>query len=323
MTASIQMYCGLKKLLVISLLFINIYSTDGLEWNYNDFGPDMWSETYPACAGKSQSPIIIKTACTTYRTFVPFRFSSDYNLTYNFTLLNNGHTMVSTYNSNGSTPFTLSGGGLNGTFQFLNFHVHWGENSKSGSEHQVNNVKYTGEIHLVHQNSETGQIAVLGIFMNSSQNSSDEIGNTANATIKEWVKFFTTAVELGKVNESTELSLNLATLMGNNLNNFWRYGGSLTTPPCTEDVVWTVFKVPIVVSEDEIDSFRKDIFSENDRSPQPLYNRIVYRNFLNETLSPIPDYNCCSDTSNNAGNKIILSKPIKYYLLYFPLLFFF
>ncbi|CAF3441502.1 unnamed protein product [Rotaria socialis] len=216
MAASIQMYSGLKKLLVISLLFTNIYSTDGQDWNYQDLGPDMWSETYPMCAGTSQSPIIIKTACTTYRTFAPFRFSSDYNLTYNFTLLNNGHTITSTYNSNGSTPFTLSGGGLNGTFQFLNFHVHWDENSKSGSEHQVNEVKYTGEIHFVHQNPETGQIAVLGIFMHSSQLSSDGIDNTANKTIKEWAKYFTTAVELGSVNESTELSLNLATLMGNN-----------------------------------------------------------------------------------------------------------
>ena len=33
--------------------------------------------------------------------------------------------------------FRLAGGGLNGTFEFVNFHLHWGENHKSGSEHEV------------------------------------------------------------------------------------------------------------------------------------------------------------------------------------------
>ncbi|CAF3991900.1 unnamed protein product, partial [Rotaria sordida] len=78
--------------------------------------------------------------------------------------------------------------------------------------------------------------------------------------------------------------------------------GSLTTPPCTEGVIWTVFKTPIIFSENEIDGFRKNISLENYRSPQALYNRMVYRNFLNETLSSIPDYNCCPENWNNSSN---------------------
>lgn len=106
-------------------------------WNYQDLGPDVWSDTYPSCANHSQSPINIRTACTTYRSFTPFNFTSAYNLTQNFTLLNNGHTITGTYMSNDESSLMLTGGGLNKTYHFYSFHLHWGENYKSGSEHQM------------------------------------------------------------------------------------------------------------------------------------------------------------------------------------------
>ncbi|CAF4440468.1 unnamed protein product [Rotaria sp. Silwood2] len=303
----------------ISLLLTIVSQTTGNSWNYHNSGPDMWSETYQSCAKYSQSPIIIKTACTIYRTFAPFDFSSTYNLTHTFNVLNNGHTIVGTYNGNESSPFKLTGGGLNGTFEFSSVHLHWGENSRSGSEHQVNGIKHAGEIHFVHINPETKQIAVLGIFMESNRNTStnetihirkrrNNIYDTDNITINEWEKYFATAANLNEINNSAVLNLNLASLMGKNLNDFWRYEGSLTTPPCTEGIIWTVFKTPITFNENEIDSFRKNISLENYRSPQALYNRMVYRNFLNETLSPIPDYNCCIekwDNSSNSASKLL------------------
>lgn len=121
----------------ISLLLITIHHIISQEWNYNDFGPDMWSEIYSLCDGRSQSPIDIKTACTSYRTFTPFSFSQAYDRKQNFTLINNRHSIVGNYYGNDSSKFTLTGGDLNGVFEFRNFHLHWGENSKSGSEHQV------------------------------------------------------------------------------------------------------------------------------------------------------------------------------------------
>lgn len=119
----------------IVFLFIPIYAN---QWNYGHLGPDVWSEFYPLCAGKSQSPINILTACTIYKDFKPFKFIGKQTEKHYFTIKNNGHTIVATRNNDyDQSPIQVMGGGLNGTFDFVNFHLHWGENYKSGSEHQV------------------------------------------------------------------------------------------------------------------------------------------------------------------------------------------
>lgn len=105
-------------------------------WNYEARGPDVWSELVPQCGGSAQSPINIRTPCLVYKTFPTFDFSESYNTTEKFLVQNNGHSItVTPFNQSGS--LVLSGGGLKGFYQFVNFHVHWGENHASGSEHQV------------------------------------------------------------------------------------------------------------------------------------------------------------------------------------------
>jgi carbonic anhydrase len=106
-------------------------------WDYGRLGPDVWSDFYPTCGGSNQSPIDIKTACTKYQSFTPFQFSSGYNTAQNFTIINNGHTISGTQFDKTTYPLTLTGGGLSEPFTFVNFHLHWGENYKSGSEHQL------------------------------------------------------------------------------------------------------------------------------------------------------------------------------------------
>jgi carbonic anhydrase len=181
-------------------------------------------------------------------------------------------------------------------------------------------MKYTGEIHFAHTNLETNESAVLGIFTQSknemahTRKRSSDIYNTGNKISAEWRRYLTAAKNLEMTNNSTIISLNLASLMGTNLNDFWRYKGSLTTPPCTEGIIWSVFRTPIVFTGNEITAFRKNIFVELYREPQPLYDRIVYRNFLNETISSISDYKCCSEGSNSSANKLFLLITIIYSL---------
>ncbi|CAF1585489.1 unnamed protein product [Rotaria sp. Silwood1] len=299
------------------------------EWDYGELGPDVWHERFPTCGGQLQSPIDILTACTTYKNFTPFTFGSGYNEQHNFKLRNNGHTIVGTFiNEPNLSALRLTGGDFQGTLEFVNFHLHWGENHKSGSEHEVNGMKYPGEIHFVYLNPITNQTAVLGIFMqslffhNETQNSTVRILD--EDTRKEWQRFFDIAQTLKAEENTTMMNLSLALLMGENLRDFWRYEGSLTTPPCTEGVIWTIFKEPIMFVENEFKIFRQNIYFEDYRRPQPLYNRKMYRNFLNETLSSIPDYNCCSRKDPTKPSNTLTSsfKKLSYSTFLINLIFF-
>ena len=55
---------------------------------------------------------------------------------------------------------------------------------------------------------------------------------------------------------------------------FWRYAGSLTTPPCAETVTWTVLKTPIFIGAAQIEKFR-EMFPMNARPIQPLGRRFL------------------------------------------------
>ena len=168
---------------------------------------------------------------------------------------------------------------------------------------------YPGEIHVVYNNSQLNQLAVLAIFMRSDNFANETSNDTerffTEKTRNEWQRFFNVAQTLQQEENSSILNLNLALLMGESLEEFWRYQGSLTTPPCTENVIWTLFRESIIFVESEFRSFRRNIYFEDYRRPQPLYTRKIYRNFLNESFSSIPDNNCCpgsnSDTFSTAN----------------------
>lgn len=113
----------------------------------------------------------------------------------------------------------------------------------------------------------------------------------------DWRKYFDMAKKLQVNNASVIPDLRLSSLMGDYLRDFWRYEGSLTTPPCTEGIIWTVFKQPIVFREEQLQQLRDHIHFEAYRSPQPLYHRVVHRNFEHELRSPVPDYQHCPGES--------------------------
>jgi len=121
----------------------------------------------------------------------------------------------------------------------------------------------------------------------------------ANTTLSEWDEYFSVIGSLNYVNASTVYNLKLSFLIGTTLNKFYRYEGSLTTPPCTEYVTWTVFQEPIQFTDEELEILRSKVNFEDFRDLQPLYNRVVYRNFPDEVKSSIPDYNCCPNSGGD------------------------
>jgi carbonic anhydrase len=55
---------------------------------------------------------------------------------------------------------------------------------------------------------------------------------------------------------------------------YYTFPGSLTTPPCSENVTWFVLKHPVTISTEEIERFSK-LYRHDARPTQPLYDRVV------------------------------------------------
>jgi carbonic anhydrase len=121
----------------------------------------------------------------------------------------------------------------------------------------------------------------------------EQIFIETNPITDQWKIYFDSTQKLIDLNDTTNIYLNLSLLMLNNLNDFWRYSGSLTIPPCTQNVIWTIFKQPISIFNYGFESFRDDLFFESYRGPQNLYSRKIYRSFHHEDSSDIPDQQCC------------------------------
>ena len=113
-------------------------------------GPANWEAT---CAtGKSQSPINLENQVFDKSLVLdPFSFENYQTLLVGAKLNNNGHTVQ--LNAPSNFVAQISGGGLNGTYQFAQLHFHWGDTKEQGSEHTMNGQAYPLEVHLVHFNT--------------------------------------------------------------------------------------------------------------------------------------------------------------------------
>jgi carbonic anhydrase len=58
------------------------------------------------------------------------------------------------------------------------------------------------------------------------------------------------------------------------VRGYFTYTGSLTTPPCTEDVTWFVLKAPVPMSDAQVAAFARR-YPHNSRPVQRLNGRKV------------------------------------------------
>ncbi|EFX88180.1 alpha-carbonic anhydrase [Daphnia pulex] len=244
--------------------------SESLPWNYED--SDNWNKVFDSCNGRYQSPINIDPSKAIKKSSPNLVFGN-YDHSWPMNITNDGHTVILDLSTNGKIPF-IRGGGLPDEFNFAQLHFHWGGDSGRGSEHLIQSKRFSGELHFVHYNSKYGSfakatkhkdgVAVLAIFM--------EIGPTDNNALSHIVGQFG---EILKVGQTTRLQtpILLRDLLPVNVQNFYKYTGSLTTPSCQEVVSWTVFESPIVVSEHQLNQFRQ-LFDKKGRSLYDNYRPI-------------------------------------------------
>jgi len=218
------------------------------EWGYSgDIGAASWhelDEAWEVCeTGDVQSPI----------DFADMAGGEAVTPTLDWTraeaadIIDNGHTIQANLTNAGSLT-------LDGTeYALVQFHFH------AGSEHTVDGERLPLEVHFVHA-SEAGELAVVGVLF--------EEGEAAEALEPVWSN-----LPEGEGNIPVGDVVDPTAFLPEDLTA-WRYPGSLTTPPCSEGVAWTVMQDTITASPEQIEAFTAR-YQNNFRPVQPLGEREV------------------------------------------------
>lgn len=223
-----------------------------VHWDYTGAGaPDEWGTLeadFRVCSlGMEQSPINLSGPMKAQLAGDVPTFA-DMPLT----ILHNGHTIQ--VNCALGSKSTIDGQ----VYELLQFHFH------HPSEHVIDGRPAAMELHFVHKNA-AGNLAVLGVMM--------EVGNAENAALAPiWAAMPATATP----ERNTGTMIKPAELLPAK-REFWRYQGSLTTPPCSEGVLWTVFRDPIQMSQGQLARFAQ-LFLVNARPPQGRGRRFLLEN---------------------------------------------
>ncbi|XP_022095726.1 carbonic anhydrase 3-like [Acanthaster planci] len=283
----------MQLLLFVSGLCAIIPFVHTVPWGYPETKPgtDYWPKIFPLyCSGLAQSPINI-----TPRTAIKMTPAS-------FDLIGFGTTpprgaKITVQNGGLSAQikltgdYLMSGGGLPGRrYRAAGIHFHWGSTDNQGSEHTIDGMSFPAEMHLVTYDTRFSTVseaaykvdglAVLGFFL--------EIQDSDNPGFVPFLEALSkTKYDGNSINLATPFPISNLFPSTSIMQPYFRYRGSLTTPTCNEVVVWTVFKMPIRISQDQLNVFRSLVSNRvgsspdipivnNYRPPQPLNGRKVF-----------------------------------------------
>ena len=240
-----------KSVVVVAVALASAAACAQHHWGYSgEGGPENWAKLdakYVLCSlGRNQSPIDITNLVEA--DLKPLKL--DYKAGAS-EVENNGHTIQ----VNHAPGSTLEVGGR--IFELKQFHFH------APSENRIGGKQYPLEGHLVHADKE-GNLAVLAVMFESG---------AANPVLeKVW------AAMPGKAGTKATLpaGINVSGMLPAN-RDYYRFNGSLTTPPCSEGVWWLVAKKPVTVSKAQVDQFAKVVRFTNNRPVQAVNARPVLK----------------------------------------------
>jgi carbonic anhydrase len=219
-------------------------------WTYSgETGPTHWGSEDPSFAtcgiGKHQSPIDIDGAVVKDLPELHF----DYKDT-PLDVTDTGHSFQINA-APGSGGFSV--GGERYTFVQIHFH--------DSSEERVHGKYYSMEVHLVHANAK-GELAVVAVLIREGR---------ANEFLKPIFDSFPTkgSTEHNVVGKTINIGSLLPLHRG-----YFSFEGSLTTPPCSENVHWFVLKSPVEASAAQLQQFAAR-YPHNNRPTQPINGRVI------------------------------------------------
>ncbi len=220
-------------------------------WGYaGDVGPEHWAELAPdnkLCAvGTRQSPIDIREGIAVDLEQIGFDYRAS-----NFSVQDNGHTIqVNVAAGNGLTV-------MGRRFELVQFHFH------RPSEERVNGKQFDMVAHLVHKDAQ-GKLAVVAVLLERGpDNKPQPLIQTVWANLP---------LEKGEA-LAAQVQIDLNQLLPTD-RSYYTYMGSLTTPPCSEGVLWMVMRQPVAASAQQIGIFAK-LYPMNARPLQAGSGRLI------------------------------------------------
>jgi len=237
-----KLILGLSVAAVLAVGSFGAAEHKEVHWDYDTHGPAHWCDFSAICQnGKLQSPINIITENT-----VPISpnkiITIDQDVETKGEIIDNGHAIQVNVENGGK----ISVEGVD--YKLLQFHFH------GKSEENINGKQYDLVAHMVHK-SERGDLLVVGVLFEEGSERNAMLDNVINGV-------------------GTSSMINPAKLLPKDAEHYYHFMGSLTTPPCSENVRWYVMKEIQSATKEQIAAMRK-FYDHNYRPIQPLNGRIV------------------------------------------------
>ncbi len=223
------------------------FGSNRIDWSYDGhLGPETWGNLDPSfrmCSdGRQQSPVDLSSAVETELSNVELAW-----VLADWEVENTGHTISLSSAAAGYSVIDDEIYDLVG-IEFSN-----------PSEHTIDGRQFPMEVQFIHHGA-NGMLAVIAVLVRGGGTNGQFDGLLGTAPIEE-----------GDINALQEFD---PSFMITDIGDILRYQGSLTKPPCTENVLWTVLIDPLVVSDAALLAFNS-LFALNARPVQPLNRRYI------------------------------------------------